>query len=155
MKRVLFPSLTSLLFTVVLIVQGGCSGGNQEAVSPAARKSEPPRPPAAETAQTDRSQMELLETKQSATQSTIDIVGQVKNISTREVSGVTVYCDFQDASGKSVRVVQGHLEIDPLAPSKVSEFKVSAPASAAIRRFNVTFAEMFGGKLVTKDSRKQ
>ena len=154
MKRVLFPSLTSLLVAVVLIVQGGCSGGNQEAVPPAARESQPPRPPATETAPTDRSQMELLETKQSATQSTIDIVGQVKNVSTREVSGVTVYCDFQDASGKSVRVVQGHLEIDPLAPNKISQFRVSTPASAAIKRFNVTFAEMFGGKLVTKDSRK-
>ena len=101
-----------------------------------------------------RQSMELLETKISATQTTIDIVGQVKNVSTREVSGVTVYCDFQDASGKSVRVVQGHLEIDPLPPNKVSQFKVSTPASAAIKRFNVTFAEMFGGKLVTKDSRK-
>ena len=154
MKRVLFPSLTSLLVAVVLIVQGGCSGGNQEAVPPAARESEPPRPPATAPAQTDRSQMELLETKQSATQTTIDIVGQVKNISTREVSGVTVYCDFQDAAGKSVRVVEGQLDTDPLAPNKISTFKISTRSSPEIKRFNVTFAQIFGGRLVTKDSRK-
>ena len=110
---------------------------------------------AAGESKAQRQSMELLETKQSATQTTIEIVGQVKNIATRQVSGVTVYCDFQDASGKSVRVVQGHLEIDPLPQNKVSEFKVSTPASSEIKRFNVTFAEMFGGKLVTKDSRKQ
>ena len=101
-----------------------------------------------------RPAMELLETKQSATQSSIDIVGQVKNISPREVMGVAVSCDFQDASGKSLRVEQGHLETDPLAPNKVSLFKISTRYNPEIKRFNVTFAEIFGGRLVTKDSRK-
>ena len=102
-----------------------------------------------------RPAMELLETKQSATQSTIDIVGQVKNISTKAVNGVMVYCDFQDANGKSVRVAEGHLETDPLPPNKISEFRINTRYSPEIKRFNVTFAEIFGGKLVTKDSRKQ
>ena len=97
----------------------------------------------------------MRDTKISATQSTIDISGQVKNISTREVSGVAVHCDFQDASGKSVRVVQGQLETDPLPPNKISSFKVSTSYSASIKRFNVTFSQMFGGPLVTKDSRKK
>jgi hypothetical protein len=103
-----------------------------------------------------RASMELLETKATATaQNTLEIVGQVKNISTRPVSGVTVYCDLQDANGKSLRVVQGHLETDPLPADKISQFKLSAPYSAEIKRFNVTFGQMFGGALVTKDSRKQ
>ncbi len=102
-----------------------------------------------------RASMELLETKANATaQNTLEIVGQVKNISTRPVSGVTVYCDLQDASGKSLRVVQGHLGTDPLAANKISEFRLSAPYSAEIKRFNVTFGQMFGGPLTTKDSRK-
>ena len=36
-------------------------------------------------------QMELLNTKISATQTTLEIVGQVKNITPRDVSGVTVF----------------------------------------------------------------
>lgn len=110
---------------------------------------------AVESQAQQRPSMELLEVKYSMTQSTIDIVGQVKNISPREVSGVTVHCDFQDASGKSVRMEQGHLDTDPLAPNKISQFKVSIPYSAAIKRYNVTFSQMFGGPLATKDSRKQ
>jgi len=103
-----------------------------------------------------RASMELLETKATATaQNTLEIVGQVKNISPRPVSGVTVYCDLQDANGKSLRVVQGHLETDPLPADKISQFKLSGPYSAEIKRFNVTFGQMFGGPLVTKDSRKQ
>ena len=102
-----------------------------------------------------RASMELLETKPTVTAQTLEIVGQVKNISAGDVSGVTVYCDLQDANGKSLRVVQGHLETDPLAANKISQFKVSAPYSAEIKRFNVTFSRMFGGPLVTKDSRKQ
>jgi hypothetical protein len=101
-----------------------------------------------------RPSMELLETKQSATQTTIEIVGRVKNISPREVSGVNVICDFQDANGKSIRREQTHLETDPLGPNKISQFKVSTPYNAAIQRFHISFAEMFGGPLVTKDSRK-
>lgn len=102
-----------------------------------------------------RPQMELLETKLSVTQDTINLAGQVKNISPREVSGVTVFCDFQNSSGKSVQVLQGHLDTDPLPPNKISEFKISTKYNPEIKRFNVTFGEMFGGRLVTKDSRKQ
>lgn len=101
-----------------------------------------------------RPSMELLETKPSRTQTSLVIVGKVKNISPREVSGVTVYIDFQDAKGKSIKREQGHLDTDPLKPNQISEFKISTPDNPAIQRFNVTFAEMFGGPLVTKDSRK-
>ena len=101
-----------------------------------------------------RASMELLETKPSRTQTSLEIVGRVKNISPREVSGVAVNCDFQDANGKSIKREQGHLDTDPLGPNQVSQFKITTPDNAAIQRFNVTFAEMFGGPLVTKDSRK-
>ena len=109
---------------------------------------------AAAESRAQRPSMELLETKQSATQTTIDIVGQVKNISTREVSGVTVYCDFQDAAGKSVRVVEGHLDTYPLAPNKISTFKISTRSSPEIKRFNVTFAQLWGGGGAPEASRK-
>src|SRR5581483_12129257 len=98
--------------------------------------------------------MELLETKQSATQSTLTIVGQVKNISTREVSGVTVFCDLADASGKKIKTAQGHLEVDPLPPNKVSGFTITTPYDAQIKRYNVRFTQMFGGPLLMNDSRK-
>jgi len=101
-----------------------------------------------------RPSMELLETTPSRTQTSLEIVGKVKNISGREVSGVTVICDFQDANGNSIKREQGHLATDPLGANQISEFKVSTPDNAAIQRFNVTFAEMFGGPLATKDSRQ-
>ena len=101
-----------------------------------------------------RASMELLETRQTATQSSLEISGQVKNISRSPVSGVTVYCDFMDAGGKSIKIEQTHLDTDPLGPNKISTFKVSTPYNAAIKRFNVTFSQMFGGPLATKDSRK-
>jgi hypothetical protein len=101
-----------------------------------------------------RPSMELLETKQVATQSSLEIQGQVKNISPRQVNGVTVFCDFMDANGKSIKREQGTLDTDPLGPNKVSTFKISTPYNAGIKRFNVTFSQMFGGPLATKDSRK-
>ena len=110
--------------------------------------------PAAATPRATSGAMELLETKISATQTTLDIVGQVKNTYPRDVSGVTVYCDFQDADGNSLRTIEGTLRTDPLPADKVSEFRISTKYDPAIKRFNVSFAEMFGGKLVTKDSRK-
>jgi hypothetical protein len=101
-----------------------------------------------------RPSMELLETKTSQTQSSIDVVGQVKNISTRPVEGVSVNCDFQDANGRTVKTEQGSLATDPLAPSKTSQFKCSTASNTAVKGFRVRFAQMFGGPLVTKDSRK-
>ena len=101
-----------------------------------------------------RPSMELLETKQSATQTSLEIVGQVKNISPRQVSGVTVYCDFMDANGKRIKREQSHLDADPLGPNKISTFKITTAYDGNIKRFNVTFGQMFGGPLTTKDSRK-
>jgi hypothetical protein len=98
--------------------------------------------------------MELLETRQSATQTTITITGRVKNISPREVMGVAVSTDFQDATGRSIRVEQGSLARDPLPPNEISEFRITTPYSENIKRFNVNFAELFGGPLVMKDSRQ-
>jgi hypothetical protein len=105
-------------------------------------------------AQSARPSMELLETKTSQTQTSIDVVGQVKNISTRPVEGVAVNCDFQDAGGRTVKTAQGSLTTDPLAPQKTSEFKCSTPSNAAIKGFKVRFAQLFGGPLAMKDSRK-
>ena len=153
MKRVFPFSLTSLLVAVVLTFLGGCSGGEQ-AAPPAAPQTSAPAPPAAAPAPVDRTQMELLETRQSASQTAITIVGRVKNVSSREVMGVAVSADFQDANGGSLRVEPGHLERDPLPPNEVSEFRITTPYNANIKRFNVTFAELFGGPLVMKDSRQ-
>ena len=159
MKRVLCPSWTSLLVLVVLTFLGGCGGGEQAAPPAASPESSAPAPeaatpPAAETAPVDRSQMELLETRQSATQTTITLIGRVKNVSPREVMGVAVSTDFQDANGRSIRVEQGNLVRDPLPPNEISEFRITTPYNENIKRFNVNFAELFGGPLVMKDSRQ-
>jgi len=149
----------SLLVVTVLISHLACGGGEQpapsapEASEPSASTPAPATP--APTAPADRSQMELLETTQAATQTAINIVGRVKNISGRQVSGVTVRADFMDEGGRSIRVEQGNLVTDPLAPDAVSEFRISTPYNANIKRFNVTFAELFGGPLTTRDSRQQ
>ena len=131
MRRIAIWSLKTLLLSVALI-------------SLAAVKGEAQRP-----------LMELLETKIAATQTSINIDGQVKNISPREVSGVEVYCDFQNSNGESLRVERGYLDTDPLAAGETSTFKISTEYNANIKRFSVTFGRTFGGPLVTKDSREQ
>ncbi|OFW19678.1 MAG: hypothetical protein A3H27_11645 [Acidobacteria bacterium RIFCSPLOWO2_02_FULL_59_13] len=143
--------MKTLLIGAVLLALAAC-GGEAPSAAPGAT---PSAAPGAAPRTTQRSAMELLEARQSATQDAINIVGQVKNISGKEVSGVTVLCDFQDSSGKSIRVEQGYLETDPLAADATSAFKISTRYDANIKRFNVTFREMFGGALATKDSRKQ
>jgi len=150
--RRIFPiHMKTLLIGAVLLALAAC-GGEAPSAAPGAT---PSAAPGAAPRTTQRSAMELLEARQSATQDAINIVGQVKNISGKEVSGVTVLCDFQDSSGKSIRVEQGYLETDPLAADATSAFKISTRYDANIKRFNVTFREMFGGALATKDSRKQ
>jgi hypothetical protein len=101
-----------------------------------------------------RASMELLETKTSQTQTAIEVVGQVKNISPRPVEGVAVSCDFQDAGGRTVKTEQGSLATDPLAAGKTSQFKCSTASNAAVKGFKVRFAQLFGGPLAMKDSRK-
>ena len=151
MRRIFPIHMKTLLIGAVLLALAAC-GGEAPSAAPGAT---PSAAPGAAPRTTQRSAMELLEARQSATQDAINIVGQVKNISGKEVSGVTVLCDFQDSSGKSIRVEQGYLETDPLAADATSAFKISTRYDANIKRFNVTFREMFGGALATKDSRKQ
>lgn len=154
MKRVFSSSWTLPLLALVLIFQVACGGGGEQATTPAPEPSTP-APAAEPAAPVDRSQMELLEAKQSASQNTITIDGLVKNISPREVQGVTVSINFQDADGNSVRVEQGTLDTDPLPPNESSKFRITTPYRANIKRFSVSFAQLFGGPLVMKDSRQQ
>ena len=151
MRRIFPIHMKTLLIGAVLLALAACGGPAPSAAPGAAPSTAPSEAPSA----TQRAAMELLEAKQSATQDAISIVGQVKNISGKEVSGVTVLCDFQDSTGKSIRVEQGYLGTDPLAADATSAFKISTRYDANIKRFNVTFREMFGGTLATKDSRKQ
>ena len=100
--------------------------------------------------------LELLDAKASATSSSITLAGQVKNISSSDITGVTVYCDFQNGSGKVVRTEATTLEPDPLKPNGTAEFKCSTKASADIKGFNIPrFERLFGGPLGVKDSRKK
>ena len=152
--RLIFPiNMKTLLIGAVLLASSACGGTAPPSAAPGAAA--PGAAPRATPSATQRAAMELLEAKQSATQDAINIAGQVKNISGKEVSGVTVLCDFQDSAGKSIRVEQGYLGTDPLAADKTSAFKISTKYDPNIKRFNVTFREMFGGALATKDSRKQ
>ncbi|MBI3896294.1 MAG: hypothetical protein HY313_10245 [Acidobacteria bacterium] len=145
-----YVNMVIFLFSTGMLLTG-CGPAQETREQPAAQT----EAPAAATSESATNAMELLETNQSATQDAITIVGRVKNNYSRDVSGVAVYCDFQDANGSSIRIEQGSLQTDPLSPNAISEFRINTPYNSAIKRFNVTFAEMFGGKLVTKDSRKQ
>ena len=166
--RLIFPvNVRTLLMFVAWLSLAACGGADPSAApgaAPSATPSETPsaapsatpnETPSAAPSATQRPAMELLETKIGATQDAINITGQVKNISGREVSGVTVMYHFQDASGKSLRTEQGFLETDPLAADKTSGFKISTKYDPNIKRFNVTFSSMFGGNLLTKDSREK
>lgn len=152
MKRVLGSRWSLPLLAVVLIFHVACGGGEQAASPSPEPASTPPAQPAAPA---DTSEMELLEANQSATEDTITIVGRVKNVSSREVMGVAVSINFMDADGNSIRVEQGSLETDPLPPDEISEFRIRTPYRQNIRRFAVSFAELFGGPLEMKDSRTQ
>ncbi len=99
--------------------------------------------------------LELSDVKQSATASSISLAGEVKNVSSGDVSGVTVYCDFLGAGGKIVRTEQTTLEPDPLSPNKVATFKCSTKASPEIKGYNFRFDRMFGGPLVVKPAPKK
>ena len=100
--------------------------------------------------------LELLDAKAAATSGAITLSGQVKNISTSDITGVTVYCDFQNGSGRVVRTEQTTLETDPLKPNGTADFKCSTKAGADIKGYNMPrFERLFGGPLVVKDGRKK
>ena len=100
--------------------------------------------------------LELLDAKAAATTSSITLSGQVKNISSSDITGVTVYCDFQNGSGKVVRTEPTTLETDPLKPNGTADFKCSTKAGPEVKGYNMPrFERLFGGPLVVKDGRKK
>jgi len=99
--------------------------------------------------------LELLDSKASASQTAISVVAQVKNISTSDISGVTVYCDFVNASGRIVRTEQSSFETDPLKPNSTSQFKCETKVSPDIKSFKYRFERMFGGPLIVKAPAKK
>jgi len=98
--------------------------------------------------------LELVEAKGSATQTSIIVEGQVKNITTKDLSGITVYCNFRGAGGKIVRTEESTLETDPLPPNKESEFKCSTKASPEIKDYAFRFVSLFGGELTVAPRKK-
>ena len=102
-----------------------------------------------------RPSLELLAANATATQTTINVAGQVKNVAGKDLSGITVYCDFQNSGGKTIRTEESTLETDPLTPNKTSDFKCSTKSSPDVRGFSFRFVSLFGGPLVVKDVRKK
>ena len=132
MRRVFYSSLIPVVSLMALITVGARDGAAQ------------------------RPALDLIDVKQSATATTISLVGEVKNVSNSEVSGVTVYWDFLNGAGKVVRTEQTSLDTDPLKPNSVSEFKVSTKASPEIKGYGIPrFERLFGGPLVVRDARKK
>ena len=131
MRRVFNPGLIPLVALISMI-------------SFAARESAAQRPG-----------LEMMDVKQSATQTAISLTGQVKNISPSNISGVTVYCDFLNGAGKVARTEQSTLEPDPLLPNKVAEFKCSTKSGSEIKGYNFRFDRLFGGPIVVKPMQKK
>lgn len=126
MKRVLYPSVASLFLFAAMMTIAASAWAQQ------------------------RAHLELQDVKQSASQTEITLTGQVKNISTSEVRGVTVNCDFQGAGGAVIRTEETHLNKDPLKVNETSGFSCSTKASADIRGYKLRFVRLFGGPLVVK-----
>ena len=132
MRRVFYSSLIPVMSLIALISVAASDGAAQ------------------------RPSLELVDVKQSATVTTISLVGEVKNVSTSDVSGVTVYWDFLNGAGKVVRTEQTNLDTDPLKPNATSEFKVSTKASPEIKGYGIPrFERIFGGPLAVRDARKK
>jgi hypothetical protein len=127
-KRSFYPSLAPVFVFIVAISVAASSGLAQ------------------------RPALELQDVKQSASQTAVTLAGQVKNISSSDISGVTVYCDFQGAGGKVMRTEETRLDKDPLKPNVAASFSCSTKSSPDIRGYGLRFIRLFGGPLAVKSA---
>jgi hypothetical protein len=73
--------------------------------------------------------------------------GQVKNISSQPLEGVTAAVSFFDDTGAFITSSDALIDYNPILPGQTSPFKVMKTENPAMRKANVEFKYLMGGTI--------
>lgn len=79
----------------------------------------------------------------------IEIVGEVKNISTYSLDGIKALVSFYDKKGDLVNANDALIDFQPILPGQISPFKVIATYDPAMDKANIAFKESDGGTIAS------
>jgi hypothetical protein len=103
----------------------------------------------------DDAQLELLGWNwEEASESFLEVQGQVKNITSANLDDIEVVVNFYTSDGAFVRSDSALIEYNPILPGQVSPFKVIVSNNPEIKKCSVEFKVFAGGTIPTRDKSK-
>ncbi len=97
-------------------------------------------------------QLELLSYKCTTEYGYFTISGQVKNISSESLKNVTAVGTTYTSDGQFINSDSALTEYNPILAGQTSPFKVMMTLNPAMKKCDVSFKELLGGTIQTKDS---
>ncbi len=134
--------LATVLIIFCLVIVGSISDslsgkGSSTAGAPAVAKAD---------------QLELLSYKCTTEYGFFTISGQVKNISSESLKNVTAVGTTYTSDGQFINSDSALTEYNPILAGQTSPFKVMMTLNPAMKKCDVSFKELLGGTIQTKDS---
>jgi hypothetical protein len=86
---------------------------------------------------------------------TIEVSGDVKNISGRTVADLAVQVDWQTRDGQFIKSESVAIDENPLAPGRVSFFRLRTAFDPSMEKYRISFRTFNGEQLPVKDSRQR
>lgn len=83
------------------------------------------------------------------------VEGQVKNLTDRPLRNVQVVATWYGSDDTFITSDTGLVEFNPLLPGQTSPFKTMTRRNPSMSRFSVSFKQLLGGELGTRDDRQK
>lgn len=102
-----------------------------------------------EVAKAPRPQLEIQSWNCRIERRSIQIQGQVKNISNESLHSVRAIGSFFTGEGDFVKYADSFIEFNPILPGQTSNFRIRTSTDPTITSCQVTFGQLFGGSIRT------
>lgn len=83
------------------------------------------------------------------------IQGEVENISGQSMKNVAAVANWYDKDNGFITSDTTLIEYNPILPGQRSPYKVMARHNPAMTKYSVSFKQLFGGAIATRDDRKK
>jgi hypothetical protein len=154
-KKSTSPAAWGCLTLLLLLFVGWCATATNRPTAPTARPGATNAPATAPAPAVDRLALLSARGYESEGGGYWYVEGQIRNISDNAIKGVMAVSTWYGQDDTFIKSDSAMIDFDPIMPGQTSPFKTISRGNPAMSKFSVTFKQILGGQIATRDDRKK